>query len=206
MINDTKRTSIKGTAVPVHGNDIDTDRIIPARYLRTVTFEGLGKHAFEDDRAELTNSGKQHPFDDPQYAKATVLLVNKNFGCGSSREHAPQALLRWNDGIKALVGESFADIFLGNCVTLGVPCIKVSAESVASLMAVVEQNPALEVEVDLERRVVSAGSFSVEFELAEGLRRQFLDGTWDSTTELLANQERIDQVAKRLPYIDSFER
>jgi 3-isopropylmalate/(R)-2-methylmalate dehydratase small subunit len=206
MINDTKRTSIKGTAVPVRGNDIDTDRIIPARYLRTVTFDGLGKHAFEDDRAELTNSGKRHPFDDPRYTKATVLLVNKNFGCGSSREHAPQALLRWNDGIKALVGESFADIFLGNCVTLGVPCIKVSAETAASLMALVEQDPTLEVAVDLERRVLSAGSFSVEFELAEGLRRQFLDGTWDSTTELLANQEQIHQVAKRLPYIESFER
>jgi 3-isopropylmalate/(R)-2-methylmalate dehydratase small subunit len=204
MINDTKRTSIKGTAVPVRGNDIDTDRIIPARYLRTVTFDGLGKHAFEDDRAELTRGGTQHPFDDPRYARATVLLVNKNFGCGSSREHAPQALLRWNDGIKALVGESFADIFLGNCVTLGVPCIKVSAEVVASLMALVEQDPSLSVVVDLERRLITAGSFSVEFELAEGLRRQFLDGTWDSTTELLANQEQIHVVAKRLPYINDF--
>jgi 3-isopropylmalate/(R)-2-methylmalate dehydratase small subunit len=206
MITDTKRTTIKGTAVPVRGNDIDTDRIIPARYLRTVTFDGLGVHAFEDDRAELKGSGKPHPFDEPHYAKATVLLVNKNFGCGSSREHAPQALLRWNDGIKAVVGESFADIFLGNCVTLGVPCIKVSAETAASLMALVEQDPSLEVVVDLEQRAVSAGSFKVEFELPEGLRRQFLDGTWDSTTELLANQQQIHVVAQRLPYINDFER
>lgn len=206
MINDAKRTTIKGTAVPVRGNDIDTDRIIPARYLRTVTFDDLGKHAFEDDRAELTSGGQQHPFDDPRYASATVLLVNKNFGCGSSREHAPQALLRWNDGIKALVGESFADIFLGNCVTLGVPCIKVSAETAASLMTLVEQDPSLEVVVDLQRSVLTAGAFSVDFELAEGLRRQFLDGTWDSTTELLANQAQIEALAKGLPYIDNFER
>jgi 3-isopropylmalate/(R)-2-methylmalate dehydratase small subunit len=206
MIIDTKRTTIVGTAVPVRGNDIDTDRIIPARYLRTVTFEGLGKHAFEDDRAELRAAGKQHPFDDAAFAGASVLLVNKNFGCGSSREHAPQALLRWNGGIKALVGESFADIFLGNCVTLGVPCIRVSQEAVATLMSLTEQDPTLTITVDLEQRRVNAGTFSVEFELAEGLRKQFLDGTWDSTTELLFNQEQIHAVAARLPYINNFER
>jgi 3-isopropylmalate/(R)-2-methylmalate dehydratase small subunit len=206
MITDTRRTTIQGTALPVRGNDIDTDRIIPARYLRTVTFDGLGQNAFEDDRAELRASGKRHPFDDPAFADATVLLVNKNFGCGSSREHAPQALMRWNNGIKALVGESFADIFLGNCVTLGIPCIRVSQEAVAALMSLAEQEPNLSFKVDLEQRKVTAGSFSVEFELAEGLRQQFLDGTWDSTTELLANQEQIRVVAARLPYINNFER
>lgn len=206
MIVDTRRTKIVGTAVPVRGNDIDTDRIIPARYLRTVTFDGLGLHAFEDDRAELRASRKQHPFDNPGYSQATVLLVNKNFGCGSSREHAPQALLRWNNGIRVLVGESFADIFLGNCVTLGIPCIRVSQEAMGTLIGLAEQDPASSFVVDLEQRRVNAGSFSVEFELAEGLRQQFLDGTWDSTTELLANQEQIHVVAARLPYIDNFER
>jgi 3-isopropylmalate/(R)-2-methylmalate dehydratase small subunit len=206
MIVDTKRTKIQGSAVPVRGNDIDTDRIIPARYLRTVTFDGLGKHAFEDDRAELRAAGKQHPFDDPRFSQASVLLVNKNFGCGSSREHAPQALMRWNQGIRVLVGESFADIFLGNCVSMGIPCIRVEQEAIDTLIGLAEQDPGLTFTVDLEQRRVNAGTFSVEFELAEGLRQQFLDGTWDSTTELLVNQEQIHAVAARLPYIDNFER
>jgi 3-isopropylmalate/(R)-2-methylmalate dehydratase small subunit len=205
MIQDTKRTKISGLAVAVRGNDIDTDRIIPARYLRTVTFEGLGKHAFEDDRAELTAAGKQHPFDNPAHAQATILLVNKNFACGSSREHAPQALMRWNNGIRAVVGESFAEIFSGNCVALGIPCLRVSQEAIATLIGLSESQPELGFVVDLENKLVSAGSFSTEFQLSEGLRQQFLDGSWDSTTELLQNQEQIRATAARLPYVTNFE-
>ena len=136
------RRLIKGRAVPVRGNDIDTDRIIPARYLRTVTFDGLGEHAFEDDRA-----GGGHPFDDPRFAGASILVAKANFGCGSSREHAPQALMRW--GVEAFVAVSFAEIFFGNCAAMGLPCLKASDRDVERLMGAVEEDPALVVEIDV---------------------------------------------------------
>ena len=147
MENSSVVKQIKGRVVPVRGADIDTDRIIPARYLRTVTFENLGEHAFEDDRV-----GGGHPFDEARFQGAQILVANANFGCGSSREHAPQSLLRW--GIKAFVAESFAEIFFGNCVALGLPCLKAAAADVQKLQAAVEAEPAQEVEIDLDARVV----------------------------------------------------
>lgn len=204
-MEDTQRTVINGRAVPVRGNDIDTDRIIPARYLRTVVFDGLGAHAFEDDRKQLAQSGKLHPFDDPQYADAQVLLVNQNFGCGSSREHAPQAIQRWGRGIRAVVGESFAEIFYGNCVALGIPCARVSESVMAELMAMVEQSPDTEVRVDLVQRSVSAGPRSFRFEMPDGVRRAFVEGRWDSTTELMAAVAQIRVTAQRIPYFGGFK-
>lgn len=203
-MSDTRRIKITGTAVPLRGNDIDTDRIIPARYLRTVTFEGLGEHAFEDDRAAQSRAGKLHPFDDPRYSGAEILLVNKNFGCGSSREHAPQALNRWGRGLKVVIGESFAEIFYGNCIALGVPCPIVTEAHVEQLLRAVELDPTLTLTVDLERMVVSAKTLEVPLTMSEGARQQFLSGRWDSATELLEGKAEVLERLKQIPYINGF--
>jgi 3-isopropylmalate/(R)-2-methylmalate dehydratase small subunit len=203
-MDDSKRIVVKGQGIVLHGNDIDTDRIIPARYLRTVTFEGLGDHAFEDDRAQLKQQGRVHPFDDAKFRDAAVLLVNKNFGCGSSREHAPQAIARWQKGIRAIVGESFAEIFFGNCVSLGLPCVVADAASVEALQKAVTADPTVTVTVDLKDKVVSVGALRVPVRIPEGVRQQFLDGRWDTTGELLANREAIVALAKKLPYLSGF--
>jgi len=194
--------SVSGRAVPVRGNDIDTDRIIPARFLRCVTFEGLGEHAFEDDRAQDKAKGKAHPFDQARFQGARILLANSNFGCGSSREHAPQALYRW--GIKAVVAVSYSEIFHGNTVAIGVPSVHVSAEDAQALQDLVEADPTLEVVVDLEALQVRAGAKSFPATLPGGTRRQFLTGSWDATSELLSGLDAVRETAKRLPYVHAF--
>lgn len=203
-MEESKRVVVAGRGVVVRGNDIDTDRIVPARFLKSVVFEGLGAHAFEDDRAQLRSVGKIHPFDDARFFGARILLVNKNFGCGSSREHAPQALLRWGAGIRAIVGESFAEIFHGNCVALGIPCVVVEPAASESLASAVEANPVLELSVDLRSKTIAAGTRFFPFDIAEGPRRQFLEGRWDSTAELLASKERILALTKSIPYLEGY--
>ncbi len=202
---DLKRNRITGKAIPVRGNDIDTDRIIPARFLRCVTFEGIGEHAFEDDRKQLREKGKQHPFDDPRFAEAEILAVNNNFGCGSSREHAPQALMRWNHGIKAIVGESFAEIFLGNCAALGIPCVMAEAADVRKVQDAAESQPATVFTLNLESRTLAWDGESISVSLNDGMRKGFIEGRWDTTAELLADKEAIAATAGELPYFNHWK-
>jgi 3-isopropylmalate/(R)-2-methylmalate dehydratase small subunit len=197
-------TQVKGRPIPLRGNDIDTDRIIPARFMKAVTFDGLGQHVFVDVRFDAEGRSLGHVMDDPRFeAKGPrIALVNKNFGCGSSREHAPQALLRW--GVKALVGESFADIFFGNCLTLGMPCVSAREADVLALMAAVEEDPAHDLIVDVETLTASYRGKAYPISLPAGARRQLLGGTWDATRILLQAQEQVRQTAARLPYLRRF--
>ncbi len=187
---------VAGRGIPLLGNDIDTDRIIPARFLRCVTFDGLGQHAFADDRAQLKG---QHPFDLPQYQGAEVLVVNGNFGCGSSREHAPRAISKW--GIKAIIGESFAEIFLGNCLAMGVPCVMATANGVKTLQDAIAADPQVTVTVDLETCQVVCDDFSTPITMNESTRSMLVSGTWDACGQLVAQADRVRAIAAQLPYI-----
>ncbi|WP_319561647.1 3-isopropylmalate dehydratase small subunit [Marispirochaeta sp.] len=193
-----KIQSINGRPLPVAGTDIDTDRIIPARYMKSVTFSGLGAYAFFDERYDDQGSQKDHPMNSPAYRGASIMLVNKNFGCGSSREHAPQALRDF--GITALIGESFAEIFAGNCSALGIPAVTVSEEAALQLQQRAENNPEELVEIDLESMTVRSGDYSVKISMPETYRRAMLDGSWDSTSLLLQAEEDIRTVESSLHY------
>jgi 3-isopropylmalate/(R)-2-methylmalate dehydratase small subunit len=191
-------TLITGRALPLRGDDLDTDRIMPARFLRAVTFEGLEKHLFEDDRA----ADPKHPFNNERYKGASILVVNSNFGCGSSREHAPQGLARY--GIQAVIGESFSEIFLGNSAVLGIPCFVAERAAVESLQGDLEANPDLLVEASVETGVISAGTLGLQASLPQGLREAFLTDRWNPTAMLLDDFEEVGSVASRLPYISGF--
>ncbi len=188
-----------GPAVVVAGDDIDTDRIIPARFLKCVTFEGLGERVFADDRSERAGA---HPFDRPESQAATLLLVNRNFGCGSSREHAPQALMRW--GIRAVVGESFAEIFYGNCLALGLPCLTLPHEEMLFLQARVESDPTTVFTLELDPAALRCGDRHWKAELPAGPRQMLLSGQWDATSQLLSNDPELRSTAARLPYLAGF--
>lgn len=194
MVSEVK--AVAGRGIPLQGNDVDTDRIIPARFLRCVTFDGLGAQVFADDRAQLNG---QHPFDLPQYQGADVLVVNANFGCGSSREHAPQAIAKW--GIQAIVGESFAEIFFGNCLAMGIPCVMATSETTKALQSAIATNPQTIVTVDLEAMQVRWDNHSAPITLANGPRTMLMSGTWDACGQLVAQADSIQATAASLPYI-----
>jgi len=195
-------TKVVGKAVPVRGNDIDTDRIIPARYLKEVTFSRMGEYPFFDERFDSSGKPKPHPFNDARFQGASVLFVNRNFGCGSSREHAPQALYRF--GIHVIVGESFAAIFAGNCVMMGLPAVTVSSADMEELMQSLEKNPLTVYAVDLEAKSLSYGERRMPVELPESSRNALITGSWDSTGMLRANLDKVKKVAGRLPYVTGF--
>lgn len=189
---------VAGTAIVLRGNDIDTDRIIPARFLKTVTFEGLAANLFADDRAQLKAAGSVHPFDVAGSQAASILIVNKNFGCGSSREHAPQALLR--RGVRAVIGESFSEIFASNSLMIGLVCVEVNATDIQALMSVVNQNPAAEVTVDLAADVATAVGRSWPIHLPAHTKHALTSGQWDGAGLLLEHYEEVEAVDASLPY------
>lgn len=191
-----------GRGIPVMENDIDTDRVIPARFMKCVTFEGLGEYAFYDARFNEDGSSKGHPFDDPKYKGGSIIITGRNFGCGSSREHAPQALHKF--GIQAIIGESFAEIFIGNCTVIGIPCVTLNKEDVDSLARLIEENPETEIRIDLEKKLVHTPEESFYLNINESFRKSLAGGTWDSTAELLTNKAAIATMVSKLPYLNQF--
>jgi len=195
----SKIVTVKGRGVYVPGDDIDTDRIIPARFMKCVTFDGLGAHLFHDVRWTEDGSSKHHPLDEPRFKGASILLSNANFGCGSSREHAPQALAK--SGFRAVIAESFAEIFFGNATTLGMPCVAVTREKILELAAVIERSPETELVIDLEAGTVTAGSLVVPFAIKSGARDALVHGEWDPIGQLLDGKAETAKLAAGLSYL-----
>jgi len=189
---------VSGRGLPLRGNDIDTDRIMPARFLVSVSFEGLERHLFEDDRA----ADRAHAFNDPRYAGASILIVNANFGCGSSREHAPQGIAR--AGFGAVIGESFSEIFQGNAAVIGLPCFVAAHDAVAQLQTLVERTPEVHITADVASGTITAGSLRVDASVPSALRDAFVSGQWNPTAMLLDRFQEVKAVAARLPYIRGF--
>jgi 3-isopropylmalate/(R)-2-methylmalate dehydratase small subunit len=192
----SKITSVSGKAFYLPGDDIDTDRIIPARFMKCVTFDGLGQYAFYDVRFEEDGQPKDHPMNKPENSSASILLSGKNFGCGSSREHAPQALFHW--GFRAIVAESFAEIFFGNCTTLGIPCVSLNKSGIQELAELLQQNPGSEAELDLQNKKIKLAGKELNFEIPEGARSALIQGQWDSLAQLLDSKEKIQALSKKL--------
>lgn len=194
-----KITQVTGRGVFVPGNDIDTDRIIPARFMKCVTFDGLGEYLFFDVRKNADGTDKPHPLNDPRFKGATVLLSGANFGCGSSREHAPQAIQKY--GFRAIIAENFAEIFFGNCTTLGIPCVTASREDIAKIAAAIDKNPQTEVVVDVAKQEVRFGGQSIPASVRDAARDALVNGRWDPIGELLDGTAAVKTTAAKLPYL-----
>ena len=193
---------IGGRALPMRGEDIDTDRTMPARFLRSITFEGLEAHLFEDDRLAAKRGGQVHPFDESKYQSASILLVNRNFGSGSSREHAPQGLRR--AGIRAIVGESFAGIFFGNSLMIGLACVTAAPRDIEALMALVERDPASTLRIDLKAGTCEAAGLKVAVSIPANVRDALMTGAWDTTGLLMDRYDEVNAISARLPYLSGF--
>ena len=194
-----KIQQVSGRGGYVAGDDIDTDRIIPARFMKCVTFDGLGQYLFHDVRFNEDGSKKQHPLNDPRFEGAKILISNSNFGCGSSREHAPQALAKF--GIRAVIAESFAEIFFGNSTTLGMPCVSLSHDDIVKLAALVEKEPSTDVRIDLQANKVIAGPLSLPFTMKPSAREALMNGVWDPIGQLLDGTQAVKALAQKLPYL-----
>jgi 3-isopropylmalate/(R)-2-methylmalate dehydratase small subunit len=188
---------VTGRAVPVEGDDIDTDRIIPARYMRCVTFDGLGEFLFRDIRQTPEGKSTNHPIDQPQFKGSTILVSGMNFGCGSSREHAPQAIVR--AGFKAVIAGNFAEIFFGNSTTLGLPCVTAKKEDLESLTQLINKEPSTEVQIDLEKLNVTAGKLTFSVGMKASAQQGLLSGRYDAIADLLANLPKVKELAVQLP-------
>jgi 3-isopropylmalate/(R)-2-methylmalate dehydratase small subunit len=196
-----KITQVTGRGVYVPGDDIDTDRIIPARFMKCVTFDGLGEFAFADAKTAEKAAGRVHPLDDARFTEATILISGSNFGCGSSREHAPQALYRY--GFRAVIAESFAEIFFGNSTTLGIPCVKMSKQDIADLASMIEKTPSVLVTVDLTENKVTVDDvdFTAEISIPEQARKPLLEGRWDSIADLVDGLDDVKARVAAIPYL-----
>ncbi|AKU07560.1 MULTISPECIES: 3-isopropylmalate dehydratase small subunit [Haloferax] len=192
--------SASGSGVPIRGNDIDTDQIIPARFMKVVTFDGLGEFAFFDQRYDENDEPKDHPMNEPQFQDAAIMVVNANFGCGSSREHAPQALMRW--GIDAIIGESFAEIFAGNCLALGIPTVTADHDTITELQDWVDEHPDADIDVDVENETVTYGEKTVDVTVDDAQRKALTEGVWDTTALMKSNADAVAEKAASLPYVD----
>ncbi len=191
---------VEGSGIPIRGNDIDTDQIIPARFMKVVTFDGLGEFAFFDLRFDDEDNEKDHPFNEERFQDSNVMVVNNNFGCGSSREHAPQALMRW--GIDAIIGEGFAEIFAGNCLALGISTVTADHETINALQQWVDDNPDGEIEVDVRAETVTYGDNEINVSVDRAQREALVEGNWDTTALMKANRNAIEETASQLPYLD----
>jgi len=194
---------VAGTGVPIRGNDIDTDQIIPARFMKVVTFDGLGQFAFFDQRFDDEDEPLEHPMNEVRFQNASVMVVNDNFGCGSSREHAPQALMRW--GIDALIGESFAEIFAGNCLALGIPTVTADHETITQLQSWVDDHPDEAIEIDVDAETVTDGEQTIDVSVDEAQRRALVEGVWDTTALMKSNADTVGETAESLPYVEPEE-
>ncbi|SDR36491.1 3-isopropylmalate dehydratase small subunit [Natronobacterium texcoconense] len=192
--------SVSGSGIPIRGNDIDTDQIIPARFMKVVTFDGLGEFAFFDLRFDENDDPKEHPFNEDRFQDSSVMVVNSNFGCGSSREHAPQALMRW--GIDAIIGESFAEIFAGNCLALGIPTVTADSETIEELQDWVDENPNEELEIDVEAETVTYGDRTIDVTVDDAQRKALVEGVWDTTALMKSNAGEVRSKAEELPYVE----
>lgn len=193
-----KITQITGKGVFLPGHDIDTDRIIPARFMKCVTFDGLGEYLFYDVRFDKNGQSKNHPLDDPKHKGATILFSGRNFGCGSSREHAPQSLQKF--GIRAVAAESFAEIFAGNCTTLGIPCIMLIEGDLARFAELLQRDPGARITLDLASSTISGGGHSAKFSMKAGAREALMKGEWDALGQLLDGVPHVEALAKKLAY------